>query len=107
MDHIDLILEEMGRQKITGLELSKHLDINKQTWYGYKNRHRDMPLETFLEIAKFLGVSPCYLLGDDASPDKERIAKLQAQIKSLKEQLEDKKQIINYKNQIIESLESK
>ena len=69
-ERIDSLMEQQERQH---KELHEHLKLGERTYNNWKNGKSSTYLQHIDEIAKFLGVTPNYLItGDDkySSPNK-------------------------------------
>lgn len=62
MKIIDRVFQVMESKNIKNIELANELKINKSVVSSWKSRNTNPPAEMIEDIAKFLNVSPTYIL---------------------------------------------
>jgi Helix-turn-helix. len=83
----ELIIEEMNRQGVTALELSRKLGINVNTVYQILKRN-SIKTDRLWEICEILQINFFRILADKieiANPVDDRLAKLESENNTLKE----------------------
>lgn len=69
-DMLEKILDLMGPKKGSGKELADYLGVSGNVVTNWKNGSSKSYQRYVKQIAKFYGVSPEYLLGEEKAPEK-------------------------------------
>ena len=72
-DMLEKILDLMGPKKGSGKELADYLGVSGNVVTNWKNGSSKSYQRYVKQIAKFYGVSPEYLLGEEKAPEKNEL----------------------------------